>query len=209
VRIAAAYALGWFPEEAGASLPPLRQAATAGEPAVAATALVAMGLIGAEDEQRLAEPMLDDPRAAVRWAAAVALANLRGPAAGARVAAELLAWSGGPSESWPEIPFREGDLAGYAGLALRQLGEAQDEAAFDALIARLPQVSGTEALTVVAVALDRAFPGGPDHLAGGGQPSPGSLAWSGVAVAGSDRAAETTCGLGRSSTSSRNTSGRL
>lgn len=93
----------------------------------------------------------------VRWGAAVALARLHGPAADAAVATELLAWAGGDGPSRPEIPYLDGDTAGYAGLALRQIGDAYADAAFDALLARIPVVSGPQALPVVGEALRRAF----------------------------------------------------
>lgn len=160
-RLAAVYALAWFPEEAHLSVPALLQAVADPEPAVAASALVALGLVG-RDEQvgATAEAALDDPRDVVRWGAAVALARLRGPAAGPRVSELLLAWSGSDEDSHAKIPYLEGDLAGYAALALDQLGSENDEAAFEALLTRLPSVSGPEALTVVGEALRRAFPDG-------------------------------------------------
>jgi HEAT repeat protein len=159
LRIAAIYALSWFPEEAHVSQPALRQAAADSAPAIAASALVALGLVNA-DAAAVADAALDDSRDVVRWAAAIALARLRGPAAGPRVAAELLAWSGGDESQRADIPFLDGDLAGYAALALRQLGEESDDSAFEALLRRAPRVSSSEALVVVAEALRRAFPHG-------------------------------------------------
>lgn len=159
LRIAASYALAWFPEDGPVSEPALRRAASDPAPAVAATALVALGLVNA-DAAALAEAALDDPRDVVRWAAAIALARLRGPAAGPRAVAELLTWSGGDAGQYDDIPFLDGDLAGYAALALRQLGAESDDAAFEALLSRAPRVSGSEALVVVGEALRRAFPDG-------------------------------------------------
>ncbi|OKI44859.1 hypothetical protein [Micromonospora sp. CB01531] len=40
------------------------------------------------------------------------------------------------------VPFLNGDLDGYAGLALRQLGTQHTDRAFDAMLRRLPTVSG-------------------------------------------------------------------
>jgi hypothetical protein len=77
------------------------------------------------------------------------------------VATELLAWAGGDSPSRPEIPYLDGDTAGYAGLALRRIGDAHADAAFHALLARIPVVSGPQALPVVDEALRRAFPAEP------------------------------------------------
>ncbi|MFI6760129.1 hypothetical protein ACIBF5_13425 [Micromonospora sp. NPDC050417] len=168
VRTVVAYTLGWFPDdaapdEAAASLAALADLLTGAEPdeGTAAVAVVAAGLIGAEGGARLATAALDDERALVRWGAAVALARLHGPAADPRVAAELARWAGGGSRPNHEIPFLEGDLAGYATLALRQLGPEWAEVAFAASLSRLPQVDAMEALTVAGEAFRHAFPGGP------------------------------------------------
>lgn len=160
-RRAAAFALAWFPEEATVSVPALVQAAGDPEPSLAASALVALGLVGGGgDEVAAIEAALDDPRDVVRWGAAIALARLRGPAAGSRVADVLLGWAGSDDEGRDDIPFLEGDLSGYASVALPQLGSENDEAAFDALLSRARSASGTEALVAVGEALRRAFPDG-------------------------------------------------
>jgi hypothetical protein len=162
MRAAAAYALAWFHEDAAAIVGPLTAAAGDSQAAVAATALVALGLVRTDDPAAMQaiQAALADPRDLVRWGAAVALARLLGPAADAVVADELLAWAGGDSESRDEIPFLYGDVGGYAGLALRQL-DVDAQAAFDALLARIPAVSGPEAMPVVGEALRHAFPAGP------------------------------------------------
>lgn len=162
VRVAAAYALGWFPESAGTALGPLSEAAADADPAVAATALVATGLTGpaGTEAAEAMEAALADGRDIVRWGAAIGLARLRGPDAGPGTAAELLAWLGTAAPPRADIPYLEGDLAGYAGLALRHLGDAFTTAAFDALAARIPSVSGTQALNLVGEALRLAFPDG-------------------------------------------------
>ncbi|KXK60814.1 hypothetical protein AWW66_16945 [Micromonospora rosaria] len=208
VRVGAAYALAWFPEEAAGSLPALAAvAAPAGgpdggadglvrEPAEVATAVVAAGLLGAAPEVE----MLADPRPLVRWAAAVARARVLGAQADPATVDELLTWTtaasipssppsptgsvagsaeaasagsaagsaetvsggvGGRATIEEEMPFLSGDLGGYAGLALRQLGPGHEDRAFDALLVRLSAVTGIEALTVVTEALRLAFPDGP------------------------------------------------
>ncbi|GAA3207211.1 HEAT repeat domain-containing protein [Dactylosporangium siamense] len=163
LRVAAAYALSWFPEDAGTSAGPLTYAAGDPDAAVAATALVALGQVGADDPfaARIVRAALTDDRDLVRWAAAVALARLHGAAAEPAVAAELLAWTAGGDPGRSEIPYLEGDVCGYAGLALRQLDGGHAGAVFDALLARTPAVDGVAALTVVGEALRRAFPAGP------------------------------------------------
>ncbi|MET8151308.1 hypothetical protein ACIBSW_31825 [Actinoplanes sp. NPDC049668] len=158
VRLAAAYALGWFGEDAVAVTGPLVAAVGDRRAATGATALVALGLVGAAE--RVVRAALTDDRELVRWGAAVAHARLRGPAADPAAVTELLSWAGGDRPSEREIPYLDGDLSGLAGLALRQVGDAHAEAAFDALLARIPAVSGPESLPVVGEALRRAFPDG-------------------------------------------------
>ncbi|MEU7742433.1 HEAT repeat domain-containing protein [Nonomuraea sp. NPDC049158] len=127
VRAAAAYALAWYPEERAAGLPPLLRAAADEHPAVAATALVAIGLLGsfstAPETATALDAALDDPRDVVRWGAAVAQARLRGSEADGRVAEELRGWAGRDDAAYEEIAFNYGDLRGYAALALRELGD--------------------------------------------------------------------------------------
>lgn len=173
LRVAAAYALAWYPEERSAGLPPLLGAAVDEEPSVAATALVAIGLLGgpsgvAPSAERALDTApstaavlgaaLDDPRDVVRWGAAIAQSRLRGPEAEDRVADELLSWIARDDTSYEAIPFNDGDLRGYAALALRELGDAHADALFAALLARLPALSGSQALPVAVVALRIAYP---------------------------------------------------
>lgn len=155
--------MAWFGEDAVTSVGPLTAAASDSEALVAATALVALGLIGTDDSiaAQTIRAGLTDQRDLVRWGAAVALVRLHGPAADEAAVTELLAWAGADSPDSAGIPYLEGDMAGYAGLALRQLGDAHAAAAFDTLLARIPTVSGPEALPVVGEALRHAFPAGP------------------------------------------------
>ncbi|MFC0527438.1 HEAT repeat domain-containing protein [Phytohabitans kaempferiae] len=114
VRAASAYALGWFPEDAEGSIPALAALAALHpsdeDGALAATAVVSMGLLGAA-------PPFDDPRPLVRWATAVAQARVHGMAAGQEAFDELRFWTteAGRDE---RIPFLDGDLVGYATLVL-------------------------------------------------------------------------------------------
>ncbi|MEU9505759.1 hypothetical protein AB0D32_05705 [Micromonospora sp. NPDC048170] len=164
LRVGAAYALGWFPEDAAGSLPALLAVADgAAEARVVGTALAAAGLLGGAPDARL----LTDPRPVVRWAAAVGRARVLGAAADEATVDVLLAWTAAapdgpqrPPHDGIEVPFHGGDLHGYAGLALRQLGPLHADRAFDALLDRLPTVTGTEALPVAAEALRLAFPDG-------------------------------------------------
>ncbi|MEV4122950.1 hypothetical protein [Micromonospora sp. NPDC049645] len=171
VRTVAAYALAWFPEEAEGTVPALAGAIDAAErpgvestPGELATMLVASGLLGAAPDVR----WLADPRPALRWAAAIGRARVLGATADPATVDELLGWASAPPDDagpalvesdW--VPFLDGDRGGYAGLAARQLGPQHEDRAFDALLARLPTVSGERSLTVLGVALRLAFPDGP------------------------------------------------
>jgi hypothetical protein len=158
VQARAAYLLAWFPEED--SLPAL--AAVRGDhETVAATVLLAIGLLGG----RPAETALDDPRAMVRCAAAIAFATVDRSGSSQAVVDELLAWTSS-DHGGTDVPFLGGDLAGCAGLALLT-GERHADSAFDALRARIPNVSGIEALPVVSEALRMAFADGPLSAGGG------------------------------------------
>jgi hypothetical protein len=164
VRLVAAYLLAWFPEEADGSVAALARAVDVAEtPGAVATMLVSLGLLGAAPEGR----WLTDARPLVRWAAAIGRARVLGAAADPATVEELLRWASAPSEDdttepvegeW--VPFLNGDLGGYAALALRQLGPQHAGRAFDALLVRLPTVDGDRSLTLLGVALRLAFPDG-------------------------------------------------
>ncbi|WP_327010895.1 HEAT repeat domain-containing protein [Dactylosporangium sp. NBC_01737] len=156
VRAGAAFTLGWFGEDASANVAALTGAVGDPSRSVAATALVALGLLGT------AMPAaLQDPKAEIRWGTAIALARLHGAGTPADAVAELLGWAGGASTARAGIPFLGGDLAGYAALSLPGLGDAYAAAALDALLARLGSVTGVETLPVLGTALRVVFPDGP------------------------------------------------
>ncbi|MFI9625943.1 HEAT repeat domain-containing protein [Streptomyces sp. NPDC052042] len=163
LRTAAAHTLAWFPEEAAATLPPLIPLADDPDPVVAATALVAVGLLAGPGSERvvpLLHAALDDTRELVRWGAATALVRLNGPEAGHRAVQELRSRLAGQAERGDEVPFLDGDVRGHAALSLCLLGDAHADDTYTALLASLPDISGTEALTVVQAALGLAFPEG-------------------------------------------------
>ena len=151
----AAYALGWFPEDAPESLKALADI-TAGddEGVVAATASVAMGLLGGRPTITL-----DDPRPIARWGAAVALGTVDGPEATQDVVDELITAVGTLPDN-DEVPFLRGNLAGYAGGVLRLTGQRHANRTFDALLRRIIDVPGGSAFYAVKEALRLAFPAG-------------------------------------------------
>jgi hypothetical protein len=113
VRRAAAYILGWFPEDAEGSLPALAALRSDVDDALAATARVSMGLLGAAAE-------FDDPRPVVRWATAIAEVRVFGAEAGQEAIDELRDWASGAGRD-ERVPYLDGDLVGYATLALDRL----------------------------------------------------------------------------------------
>ncbi|MET7422000.1 HEAT repeat domain-containing protein [Dactylosporangium sp. NPDC005555] len=171
VRAAAAFTLGWFPEDGTGNVAALTAAAADPSRSVAATALVSLGLLGTA-----APAALRDTKPEIRWAAATALARVRGAEAGEGAAAELLRWAGGATTARPGVPFLDGDLAGYAALSLPSLGDAYAAAALDALLTRLGTVTGVETLPVLGTALRAVFPGGPRPAGASLDPSQRRLA---------------------------------
>ncbi|MDX8053453.1 hypothetical protein SK571_29100 [Lentzea sp. BCCO 10_0798] len=165
VQCMAAYTLAWFPEDAPESLRALANV-TGGddEGVVAATASVAMGLLGGRPTITL-----DDPRPIARWGAAIALATLDGPDAPQNVVDELISAAGSLPDN-DRVPFLDGDLAAYAGGVLKLTGDRHADRTFDALLERIPAVSGSSAFHVVKEALHLAFPAGA-LPAGTGYPS--------------------------------------
>ncbi|MET9232637.1 hypothetical protein [Lentzea sp. NPDC003310] len=151
VRCLAAYALAWFPEEAADSLRALAPITADPDEAVAATASVAMGLLGGR-------PAFDDTRPLARWGAAVALGTVDGPAAADEVVDELIAATSLPDSD--QVPFLEGNLAALAGSVLRLTGDRHTARTLTALLDRIPALSGTSAFHVVKEALHLAFPSG-------------------------------------------------
>ncbi|RGC69036.1 hypothetical protein C5N14_10835 [Micromonospora sp. MW-13] len=165
VRVGAAYALAWFPEDAAGSVAALAAVRDAASDAdEVATAVVASGLLGSAPDAGL----LADPRPVVRWAAAVGRARVLGAETDQATVDELLAWVAAspdgsrrrPAGDGVEVPFHDGDLAGYAGLSLRLVDPRHTDRAFDALLGRLPTVTGSAALPVATEALRLAFPDG-------------------------------------------------
>ncbi|MCR3752960.1 hypothetical protein [Lentzea californiensis] len=151
----AAYALAWFPEDAPESLKALANI-TGGddEGVVAATASVAMGLLRGRPTITL-----DDPRPIARWGAAVALATVDGEEATQDVVDELITTVRALPDN-DEVPFLRGNLAGYAGGALRLTGRRHADRTFDALLRRILDVPGGSTFYAVKEALRLAFPAG-------------------------------------------------
>ncbi|WP_280910255.1 hypothetical protein [Streptomyces sp. SAI-208] len=129
IRTKTAYLLGWFPEEADATLPPLL-ACLDGEqdPVCAATVLVAVGLLADHDPGGRLRHHIDHEHPLPRWAAATALTRIRvaHPATAPglppveRLAAELAAFGAGSAPE-PATAHHSGDLHSYTVRSLQLL----------------------------------------------------------------------------------------
>ncbi|MGW3244435.1 HEAT repeat domain-containing protein [Streptomyces sp. NPDC001070] len=167
VRAITAYVLAWFPEESGGTVPRLvRLLDGEANASVAASAIVALGLLGDPSlSARLARYLTDRDRV-LRWAAATALARLggagTGPDAVTEVVTELaLAGAEPPEPCPPGIPFHEGDLRGYAAASLTQLAGGVPDTSLDAVVDGIARTSGPAAFAVTHAALSLAF--GPER----------------------------------------------
>ncbi|MGW0567521.1 HEAT repeat domain-containing protein [Streptomyces tauricus] len=132
LRTRIAYLTAWFPEAAPTTLPRLLALAKhEHEPVVAATALVAVGLVGGPAHAVRVAPYLDSADKLVRWAAATALARIAsGSGSGGRTGmesalvdravAELTAAAAGPAPA-SCTDYNSGDFHGHIERTLRTL----------------------------------------------------------------------------------------
>ena len=117
VRVAALSLLGFLPAYEAA--PCVRTLLAGAEPdGVIATAVVTLGLLGVSPAT--VRPYLAHTSAAVRWAAAIALARL-GDTSPAVVEALAGFVVEPPPRTDPAVPFYGGDLRGYAAVSLAEL----------------------------------------------------------------------------------------
>ncbi|MFD6874675.1 MULTISPECIES: hypothetical protein [unclassified Streptomyces] len=135
IRTKTAYLLGWFPEEAAATLLPLL-ACLDGErdPVCIATVLVAVGLLADHDPDGQLRHHLDHEHPLLRWAGATALTRLLiahpasapGLPPAERIVAELAAFGAGPA---PEsaTDHHDGDLHSYTVRSLLHLMGATED----------------------------------------------------------------------------------
>lgn len=161
VRVAAAYALAWFPEERGQAMPALRARLDAESvPTVLATAIVALGLLLDTTSVPVFTEQLAGSKPLPRWAAATALACL--DVTESAVISELVAVSAEPPEhADPPIAYLGGDLRGFSSLSLARLGKRVPDEALDGVLDGLSRSSQVHAFPVAAAALQMTF-GEPD-----------------------------------------------
>jgi hypothetical protein len=161
VRAAAAYLVGWFPQEAPGSAVALRVLLAAeARPGVAASAVISAGLLGDTDMIPRLRKGLSGPEPLLRWADAIALARLG--VAGADVIEVLAAASMEPPQPGPGpvVSFLGGDLRAYAAKTLAMLDTLLPSSALDAVLDGLARTSGIAALPMTTAALRLTFPRG-------------------------------------------------
>ncbi|MFF3018264.1 HEAT repeat domain-containing protein [Streptomyces sp. NPDC057939] len=154
IRTKTAYLLGWFPEEATTTLPPL-QACLDDErdPICIATVLVTVGLLADHDSNGQLRHHLDHEHPLPRWAAATALTRLLiahpasapGLPPAERIAAELAAFGAEPAPE-PATAHHDGDLHGYTVRSLLHLMRAAQnpDAILLEIVRALPRIETTE-----------------------------------------------------------------
>jgi hypothetical protein len=149
---------GWFPENAAATVPNLiRLVRGESDDGVAATALVATGLLAQDAEpdlRALLHDALTGLRPLPRWAAAIALARIDGEHTDDSVAVELACWvAESASLSTNDIPYMKGDIGGYAAASLNALGPRPGTTS--ALITQLSHITGLRAVTIAGALLNQ------------------------------------------------------
>jgi hypothetical protein len=164
VRAAAAYLVGWFPQEAPGSAVALRVLLAAeARPGVAASAVISAGLLGDTDLIPRLRKGLSGPEPLLRWADAIALARLG--VTGADVIEVLAAATMEPPQPGPgpAVSFLGGDLRAYAAKTLAMLDSPLPPSALDAVLDGLARTSGIAALPMTTAALRLTFPRGAPH----------------------------------------------
>ncbi|CAL9324409.1 HEAT repeat domain-containing protein [Streptomyces sp. SudanB182_2057] len=162
IRTRIAYLLAWFPEVAATTLPLLlARTAREDDPLVAATALVAVGLIGTAMLAADLTPYLDADEPLVRWAAATALVRIAGDREGTveprlldRAVAELTTAADNPAPT-PVTDYNEGDFHGHIERTLHSLPTGAPQTA---LAACLPRIERDRDGRRTRTALNELFP---------------------------------------------------
>ncbi|MFJ7243414.1 HEAT repeat domain-containing protein [Kitasatospora sp. NPDC098652] len=143
LRAETANLFAWFPESASTSIPLLKAlVADEASPGVAATGLVALGLLGDPAAVPFVESYLDSPVVELRWASAFALTRLgiADPAV-VDVLIRVIAW---PPERTETMPFLSGSYRSLAVLALAETSEATTPRAVEAMLVGLADCMGVD-----------------------------------------------------------------
>lgn len=166
LRAETANLLAWFPEYAATSIP-LLEAFIAGEtsPGVAATGIVALGLLGEQTTIPFIRRYLDSPIVELRWASAFALTRFG--IADSSVVDVLTEVVAQPPETTETMPFLSGSYISLAAMALAATPEATTLRGVDAVLAGLAGCTGVERshdrYYTASTLFPLVFPGDPDQ----------------------------------------------
>ncbi|MBG6092632.1 HEAT repeat domain-containing protein [Actinomadura viridis] len=156
-QAAAAYTLGWFPEEAAGTLPALRSLLKPEVvPGVAANVILSAGLLDGHDLVPQLRAFLTGENALLRSAAAIALARLE--VTDQEVLDVLEAAAAQPPEpSTPNIHHLYGAVRGYATITLAAVEEQAHPRLLGAMLKGLALSSGPAAFPTAEAVLQHVF----------------------------------------------------
>ncbi|SPT52178.1 HEAT repeat domain-containing protein [Actinomadura madurae] len=157
IQAAAAYTLGWFPEEAADTLPALRPLLEPGiVPAVAVNAIISAGLLSGHDLVPRLRAVLTGQDALLRCASAIALARLEVTDPDVLDVLEAAAVQP-PENSEPGIHHLDGNVRGYATITLSGIEERAHPRLLGALLKGLALSSGPDAFPTAEAVLQHVF----------------------------------------------------
>ncbi|GLZ08232.1 hypothetical protein Acsp03_56980 [Actinomadura sp. NBRC 104412] len=165
IQAAAAYTLGWFPEEATGTLPALRQLLEPGVVSgVAANAIISAGLLSGHALVPRFRAFLAGEDPLLRYASAIALARLDVTDTDVLDVLETAAVQP-PEDSEPRIRHLHGNLRGFATITLAAIEERTHPRLLGAMLDGLALSSGPDAFPTAEAVLQHVF----------GQPRSGPL----------------------------------
>ncbi|MFF5258969.1 HEAT repeat domain-containing protein [Actinomadura viridis] len=157
IQAAAAYTLGWFPEEAAGTLPALRPLLTPEVvPGVAANAIISAGLLAGHDLLPQLRAFLTGEDALLCCTAAIAMARLEITAPEVLDVLEEAA-AQPPEGSAPEIHHLYGNVRGYATITLAAIEERAHPRILGAMLKGLTLSSGPDAFPTAEAVLQHVF----------------------------------------------------
>lgn len=181
LRMAAMYALGWFPERAADALAQVRRVlARETNPEAQANAILCLGMLAHARGDRSDAPHLEgllqpEHPPIVQIAAAIALATMLGAELPDEAFRRLIAGlhtAPVAADAEQPLPWNEGRLVGYISLTLREVGREAVDRVVPALCQALKGIGAMESLDVTAAILELLYPDGPPPE---GQHSPPTL----------------------------------
>ncbi len=170
VRLTATYMLAWFPRKAELFLPIAREISNNDErPLEQANALLTLGLLSgylksSEYRSLFEEKLAETNSAIVQLAAAIALVTTEATGFSPEALGALLRHMQAGDEIEETLSWNEGDLTGYAGIALESVLEGNEAQIAATLCEVLTPVPVMRCLSFTNVLLYAAFPNGASDL---------------------------------------------